>query len=296
MVMMVVVSFVLHRMNKYHEMRKQVTHSEGLDRFFFEDVRMAAIVFELDEGRSEADVLAAVRTQLSDVQPVYLGRRLAQPYNSTQMPADVAWSGVIVIKLLPSFDPNTSGIYTVLSSVTRQVVVVHFNVDFFTNAIVVPIGTFVSYVYERYVLGFTDFIAPMPISTEAERTNADKKEKFLSEIDRNHRKDDSSAGAILMLNFIKNWDAVAESENYQRDQRYQMKMLAMFGGSSSGPVYIGKYTKSNQMAMNFDVVALVYYPGRKFFSDMIRSHFIDRVAIDKTLADTFVMCTAPLRM
>ena len=45
---------------------------------------------------------------------------------------------------------------------------------------------------------------------------------------------------------------------------------------------------------SFDNVAIVYYPGVRFFADMLRSEFYQGIFGDKQLGDTQIVITVPI--
>ncbi|MDJ0790126.1 MAG: hypothetical protein QNK05_25305 [Myxococcota bacterium] len=95
--------------------------------------------------------------------------------------------------------------------------------------------------------------------------------------------------AVLVANLLKRGTPAQAAA----DRAYGMRMLAMMAEAPCGIMHMGRAV-SLDPAVEFDQVALVYYPGVQFFADMARSTFFQGIVGDKQLGDTEATVTVPI--
>ncbi len=98
-----------------------------------------------------------------------------------------------------------------------------------------------------------------------------------------------SEDAIVIVNFQK----FGEGEQLQANASYGKEMMALFAEGGHGPLHVGQAVKLEGDA-DFDVVVLVYYPGVKYFGDMMGSTFFTGIRSNKQLGDTLSSVTVPI--
>ncbi|QUR68162.1 hypothetical protein [Mycobacterium spongiae] len=97
------------------------------------------------------------------------------------------------------------------------------------------------------------------------------------------------AHAIVIVNLIKR----GTREQQAADRRYRMAMFGAMAEGGYGPLHLGRAVRIERN-YEFDMVALVYYPGIEFFVDMIRSEYFQAIIGDKQLGDTQAVITVPI--
>lgn len=98
-----------------------------------------------------------------------------------------------------------------------------------------------------------------------------------------------SEDAIVIVNFQK----FGEGEQVQANASYGNEMMALFAEGGHGPLHVGQAVKLEGDA-EFDVVVLVYYPGVKYFGDMVGGTFYTGIRSNKQLGDTLSSVTVPI--
>jgi hypothetical protein len=82
-------------------------------------------------------------------------------------------------------------------------------------------------------------------------------------------------------------------EQQKRDAAYVGRMMGAMAEGGYGPIHMGRAVRVTGEA-EFENVAIVYYPGVRFFSDMIQSDFFQGIIGDKQLGDTQSTITVPV--
>ena len=90
-----------------------------------------------------------------------------------------------------------------------------------------------------------------------------------------------------------NFQKFGEAEQRQANGSYGDEMGSLFAEGGHGPTHIGKAVKLEGDA-EFDQVVLVYYPGVKYFGDMVGSTFYTDIRSNKQLGDTLSTVTVPI--
>ncbi len=98
-----------------------------------------------------------------------------------------------------------------------------------------------------------------------------------------------NADAIVIFNLMKRGDSSQQATNSD----YGGKMLSRMAALAHGPVHIGKAVKLAG-DVDFNEVAIVYYPGPEYFADLMQSSFFLGIVGDKQLGDTLVVPTVPI--
>merc|ERR1712048_693030 len=99
---------------------------------------------------------------------------------------------------------------------------------------------------------------------------------------------------------IWNWMTEADSEEARAaNDRYGLKMMEMLSQNGAGMMDYGitlhpNVTGDDEPWRNFQQVAAVHYPNRRFFVNMVRSHWMQTNVQDKSLGDTLALLTVPL--
>jgi len=100
---------------------------------------------------------------------------------------------------------------------------------------------------------------------------------------------DLGAHAIAIVNLQK----VGTPEQRAADARYTGRMLSAMAEGGYGPMHLGRAIRVER-GLDFDRVAIVYYPGVEFFADLVRSTFFQKIIGDKQLGDTQASITVPI--
>ncbi len=95
--------------------------------------------------------------------------------------------------------------------------------------------------------------------------------------------------AVLVANLTRRGSA----EQRAADARYTGAMISLMAERGNGPMHMGDAVTLEGSA-RFDGVALVYYPGARYFYDMATSIFYQGIFGDKQLGDTQASITAPI--
>ena len=101
--------------------------------------------------------------------------------------------------------------------------------------------------------------------------------------------DGLGSDAIAIVNLMQGGSAEEEAANAQ----YAGRMLDLMADRAYGPMHIGTAISLNP-EVQFDRAAIVYYPGRRYFSDLASSEYFQSIIGDKQLADTEAVITVPL--
>lgn len=95
--------------------------------------------------------------------------------------------------------------------------------------------------------------------------------------------------AVVILNFIKQGDPAQRAAN----ARYSRAMLRLMAEVGNGPMHIGRAVTLEGDA-DFDGVAVVYYPGVDYFTELLESRYFTEIIGGKQLADSFSSPSVPL--
>ncbi len=98
-----------------------------------------------------------------------------------------------------------------------------------------------------------------------------------------------SEDALVIINFQELGDASQKSAN----SKYGNSMMSMLSEVGHGPVHMGQAV-SLEDDVNFDQVVIVYYPGIKYFAEMVRSKFYTSIFGGKQLGDDLSSPTVPI--
>ena len=98
-----------------------------------------------------------------------------------------------------------------------------------------------------------------------------------------------SENAMVIVNFQKDGSASQK----KADAGYNHEMVSLMAEVGHGPVHIGDAVSLEGDA-DFDRVVLVYYPGVKYFTDMVQSKFYTGIFGEKQLGDTLSTPTVPI--
>jgi hypothetical protein len=98
-----------------------------------------------------------------------------------------------------------------------------------------------------------------------------------------------SEDALIIINFQKLGDARQRSAN----SKYGDSMMSMLSEVGHGPVHMGRAV-SLEDDVDFDQVAIVSYPGIKYFTEMVQSKFYTSIFGGKQLGDDLSSPTVPI--
>jgi len=97
------------------------------------------------------------------------------------------------------------------------------------------------------------------------------------------------ADAVVVVNLLKH----GTREQRAAFRRYSAPMFGAMAEGGYGPVHVGRAVRIER-DYDFDLVALVYYPGVEFFVDMAQSDFMKDIYAGKQLGDTQAVVTVPI--
>ncbi|MEL6341498.1 MAG: hypothetical protein AAFV53_00090 [Myxococcota bacterium] len=95
--------------------------------------------------------------------------------------------------------------------------------------------------------------------------------------------------AIVVVNLIREGDAEQRTNN----RHYSRSMMDLMADLNYGPMHIGGSIPIDH-PLAYSSVAIVYYPGARFFRDLITSTYLQGIIGNKQLADTQVSVTVPI--
>jgi len=98
-----------------------------------------------------------------------------------------------------------------------------------------------------------------------------------------------SENAMVIVNFQKDGTAAQK----KADAGYTHEMVSLMAEVGHGPMHMGRAV-SLEDDVDFDRVVLVYYPGFKYFVDMVQSKFYTGVFGGKQLGDNLSTPTVPI--
>ena len=97
------------------------------------------------------------------------------------------------------------------------------------------------------------------------------------------------ADAVVVVNLLRN----GTPEQQAADRSYGASLFGAMAEGVYGPQHVGRAVRVER-DYQFDQIAIVYYPGRKFFGDMILSEYYQEIYSDKQLSDSQAVITAPI--
>ncbi len=95
--------------------------------------------------------------------------------------------------------------------------------------------------------------------------------------------------AAVVFNLMQPGD----SKNQQANSSYSREMLSRMAALGHGTMHVGRAVTVEGKA-DFEEVAIVYYPGVKYFSELLKSRFYQGIIGNKQLADTVAVPTVPI--
>jgi hypothetical protein len=95
--------------------------------------------------------------------------------------------------------------------------------------------------------------------------------------------------AVVVVNLLKD----GTPEEQAADRAYGASMFGAMAEGAYGPIHVGRAVRVER-DYTFDQIAIVYYPGVKFFGDMINSEYYQRIYRNKQLNDSQAVITAPI--
>lgn len=98
-----------------------------------------------------------------------------------------------------------------------------------------------------------------------------------------------SRDALVIVNFQKQGNA----EQSRRNDRYGASMMSMLAEVGYGPIHLGRAV-SLEDDVDFDQVAIISYPGIRYFAEMVRSKFYTGIFGGKQLSDDLTAPTVPI--
>jgi hypothetical protein len=101
--------------------------------------------------------------------------------------------------------------------------------------------------------------------------------------------DVSDAEALVVVNLMLDGDAEQRAANSD----YDNQMFSLMAEQQHGPIHVGASVPIDH-PVDYTSVALVYYPGARYFRELLSSAFFQRIIGDKQLADTMISITVPI--
>ena len=98
-----------------------------------------------------------------------------------------------------------------------------------------------------------------------------------------------SKDGLVVVNFQKDGNA----KQVKADSSYTREIMSLMAEVGHGPLHIGRAI-SLQDQVDFDRVVLVYYPGVKYFIDMLQSTYYTSIFGNKQLGDNLSFPTVPI--
>jgi len=99
---------------------------------------------------------------------------------------------------------------------------------------------------------------------------------------------------LVVFNLLKHGSAEERAANNE----YTSTMLSRMAASAHGPLHIGRAASidsgSDDSGVQFDQVAIVFYPSATYFSQLISSEFFINIFASKQLADSTSVPTIPI--
>ncbi len=123
----------------------------------------------------------------------------------------------------------------------------------------------------------------------ASEISPDRVQRVVDTMERLRGEPDLGREAVVVVNLIRR----GTPEQAARDARYTDAMIGLMAERGYGPLHVGDAMSLSE-DIDFDTVAMVYYPGTEFFADMISSTFFRSIVGDKQLGDNQSTATVPI--
>jgi hypothetical protein len=95
--------------------------------------------------------------------------------------------------------------------------------------------------------------------------------------------------AVVIFNLSQPGNSAQQAAN----AGYGIQMLTRMAALAHGPIHIGSAVRL-EGDVDFEQVAIVYYPGADYFADLMGSRFFQGIIGDKQLGDTLAVPTVPI--
>jgi hypothetical protein len=95
--------------------------------------------------------------------------------------------------------------------------------------------------------------------------------------------------AVVIFNLMQPGDAQQQAAN----RSYGFKMMTRMAALAHGPIHVGRAVTLDG-AVDFQEVAIVYYPGVEYFAELVGSRFFLGIIGNKQLGDTVSVPTVPI--
>ena len=244
------------------------------------------IVHVRTEHDSDDAVLAALRKVKSETEAellwVYAGRVAANGEHSTQM-GDIEWTACVLLQA-PSREQADEAISGRLGAALAEFPDVHiqgFDRPVFSNLLFPQIQGLrrLSAVVRRQPphLPFTRHEGEMAMPQAPELASQITRGESLNK-----------RGAVVF-----NLSGLGTPEQQASDAAYTEQILGSMAEGGYGPIHWGRAVRVSGQA-EFERVAIVYYPGVRFFGDMIQSSFFQSIVPGKQLGDNQSTITVPV--
>ena len=92
---------------------------------------------------------------------------------------------------------------------------------------------------------------------------------------------------------VLNFSIGGSEEERAANSSYGANMLGMMAEVGCGPMHVGRAVTVEGDA-EFESVIIVYYPGVKFFADMVQGKFFSSIVGNKQLGDSLSSPSVPL--
>lgn len=94
---------------------------------------------------------------------------------------------------------------------------------------------------------------------------------------------------LVVVNFQKDGNA----DQVKADSSYTREIMSLMAEVGHGPLHVGKAV-ALQEQVDFDRVALVYFPGFQYLIDMVQSTYYTKIFENKQLGDNLSTPTVPI--
>jgi uncharacterized protein (DUF1330 family) len=101
--------------------------------------------------------------------------------------------------------------------------------------------------------------------------------------------EDLGRDAVVIVNLLRR----GTPEQRDADRRYGFEMAGLFAEGAHGPMHMGSAVTLEGDA-EFDMVALVYYPGVDYLRELMASRFFNGIVGGKQPGDTLAVVTVPV--
>ena len=127
-------------------------------------------------------------------------------------------------------------------------------------------------------------LAPMPASENPEQMRL-----FKSRVADLLRLQPVNDEAVVIFNLVRPGNQDQRSAN----SSYGRKMMTRMAALAHGPMHVGTAVPLGGEA-RFKEIVVVYYPGVRYFAELVGSRFFQGIIGDKQLGDTLVVPTVPI--